>query len=206
MELESKFDYAFRRAIPSVDPVKNGKNGNNARTYLVGGYIRLVAQMFESQTDGLCLSISVCKMRRHEFTMEELQHMISSSSYFMLTGVICVVHDQIMIVDEVTESVMDEFSAFSAYINDFMETYWAVRKHLLNIKEQLIRQERRLLKIFQKLEDDGVSSMDSSTKARGGNEKSTRLLTRRLLRRKSSRKFTLTPLSTVVVSPSPRGA
>ena len=54
-----------------------------------------------------------------------------------------------MIFDELTLECIDNYSVFCNYIDRLFESYWNARKRVLDIKEDLVRQEVQRKKQFE---------------------------------------------------------
>lgn len=136
--LHAKFKAALKRAVPSIDNIPSSRKG--AAAYLMGGYVKIFVEKVPSQPT-LRLSVSIYKIKIKEFNPLELRFMLTSAKRSILTGRPAVHDYQIVVIDDIPATVVDNYPAFSHHIDQYLDSYWAARSRLIDIKEEYIRRD-----------------------------------------------------------------
>lgn len=136
--LHAKFKAALKRAVPSIDNIPSSRKG--AAAYLMGGYVKIYVEKVPSQPT-LRLSVSIYKIKIKEFNPLELRFMLTSAKRSILTGRPAVHDYQIVVIHDIPATVVDNYPAFSHHIDQYLDSYWAARSRLIDIKEEYIRRD-----------------------------------------------------------------
>lgn len=140
--LHSKFDAAFRLAIPSVEQVSSDTEG--IHTYVVGGFVRVNIGLIDEER--LSISVPVYKLKKKEFKPQERRFLVSNARKTMKSGTCAVQSSQLVMNDEFSSDLLDRPTDFCQYIDQCLESYWAVRNKVIDIKEDYIRRDKILLR------------------------------------------------------------